>query len=87
MSKIIIHPQVEGFVRALAPEPRRRLVRAMKAVPTGDIKALAAAVLQIMEQPAAGVVYGASARQASQSGPAPANEAAEYAAIFERLRH
>ena len=26
MSKVVVHPQVETFVRALAPEPRRRPV-------------------------------------------------------------
>lgn len=40
MSKVLVHPQAEAFVRALAPEPRRRLIRALKALPTGDIKAL-----------------------------------------------
>jgi mRNA-degrading endonuclease RelE of RelBE toxin-antitoxin system len=40
MSKIIVHPQVEGFVRSLAPEPRRRLITAMKALPAGNTKAL-----------------------------------------------
>ena len=40
MNKVIVHPQAEAFVRALAPEPRRRLVRAMKALPAGDTKAL-----------------------------------------------
>jgi glycosyltransferase involved in cell wall biosynthesis len=54
--------------------------------PPGDIKALAAAVLQLIEQPAAGVIYGATARQTAQSSPTPQNEAAEYVALFERLR-
>jgi mRNA-degrading endonuclease RelE of RelBE toxin-antitoxin system len=40
MNKVIVHPQAEAFVRALAPEPRRRLVRVMKALPAGDTKAL-----------------------------------------------
>ncbi len=40
MNKIIIHPQAEAFVRALAPEPRRRLVKAMKALPKGDTRLL-----------------------------------------------
>lgn len=40
MTKVIVHPQVETFVRALAPEPRRRLVKAMKGLPARDIKSL-----------------------------------------------
>ena len=40
MNKVIVHPEAEAFVRALAPEPRGRLVRAMKALPAGDTKAL-----------------------------------------------
>jgi mRNA-degrading endonuclease RelE of RelBE toxin-antitoxin system len=40
MSKVVVHPQVEKFVRSLPPIPRRRLVLAMKALPSGDIKAL-----------------------------------------------
>ncbi len=40
MNRVVVHPQTETFMRALAPEPRRRLVRALKALPTGDIKAL-----------------------------------------------
>ena len=40
MSKVVVHPQVETFVRGLAPEPRRRLVKAMKALPGGGTKPL-----------------------------------------------
>jgi mRNA-degrading endonuclease RelE of RelBE toxin-antitoxin system len=40
MSRIIIHPQAEAFMRGLAPEPRGRLVWALKALPTGKIKPL-----------------------------------------------
>jgi mRNA-degrading endonuclease RelE of RelBE toxin-antitoxin system len=40
MNRIVIHPQVEAFVRFLAPEPRRRLTKAMKSLPRGDIQAL-----------------------------------------------
>jgi mRNA-degrading endonuclease RelE of RelBE toxin-antitoxin system len=40
MAKVVVHPQAEAFVRALAPEPRGRLVRAMKALPAGDTKQL-----------------------------------------------
>jgi mRNA-degrading endonuclease RelE of RelBE toxin-antitoxin system len=31
---------VERFIKTLAPEPRRRLVRAMKQLPAGETKAL-----------------------------------------------
>jgi hypothetical protein len=40
MNRVVLHPQTETFMRALAPEPRRRLVRALEALPTGDINAL-----------------------------------------------
>ena len=40
MNRVLIHPQAEEFVRSLAPEPRLRLLRAMKALPAGDSKAL-----------------------------------------------
>jgi glycosyltransferase involved in cell wall biosynthesis len=52
----------------------------------GDFKALAAAVLQVIEQPALGVSFGAGARQLAQSLPTPADEAAEYVALLKRLR-
>lgn len=38
--RIIIHRQAEAFIKALAPEPRKRLVRALKALPAGEIKPL-----------------------------------------------
>ena len=44
--KITVFPQAEGFIRALAPEPRKRLVQAIKALPAGDIKILEGALLQ-----------------------------------------
>jgi mRNA-degrading endonuclease RelE of RelBE toxin-antitoxin system len=40
MSKVIIHPQAEAFLRALSPEPRARLVKALKTLPAGDTKVL-----------------------------------------------
>jgi mRNA-degrading endonuclease RelE of RelBE toxin-antitoxin system len=40
MNRYVIHPQAEKFIRALSPEPRRRLVKAIKSLPKGDIKAL-----------------------------------------------
>jgi mRNA-degrading endonuclease RelE of RelBE toxin-antitoxin system len=40
MRRVVVHPEAEAFVRALAPEPRRRLVQAMKRLPAGDTKPL-----------------------------------------------
>ena len=40
MNRVVVHPEAAAFVRALAPEPRRRLVQAMKGLPAGDTKAL-----------------------------------------------
>ena len=40
MSRVVVHSQAERFIRALAPEPRRRLIKAMKGLPSGDITAL-----------------------------------------------
>jgi glycosyltransferase involved in cell wall biosynthesis len=54
--------------------------------PPGDFKAVAAATLQLIEQPGVAVGYGAAAREKTQSAPTPHSEAAEYVALFERLR-
>lgn len=40
MSSSILHPQAEAFLRTLAPEPRARVIKALKALPSGDTKAL-----------------------------------------------
>jgi mRNA-degrading endonuclease RelE of RelBE toxin-antitoxin system len=40
LNKYVVHPQAEEFIRSLAPEPRSRLVRAIKALPEGETKAL-----------------------------------------------
>lgn len=40
MSKIVIFPQAEAFILSLAPEPRKRLTQALKALPDGDTKPL-----------------------------------------------
>jgi mRNA-degrading endonuclease RelE of RelBE toxin-antitoxin system len=40
MNKSVVHPQAEKFIKSLAPEPRRRIARAIKALPEGDCKAL-----------------------------------------------
>jgi len=54
--------------------------------PPGDFKALAAAVVELIEQPSAAVAFGAAARQAAQADPSPDSEAAAYVALIERLR-
>jgi len=40
MSRLLLHPQAEAFLRTLAPEPKARIVKALKALPSGDIKEL-----------------------------------------------
>jgi len=40
MNRLVIHSQAESFIRTLAPEPRTRLVRALKVLPAGEVKAL-----------------------------------------------
>ena len=42
--KIVVFPQVEAFIRALAPEPRRRLTQAIKALPAGQTKSMEGAL-------------------------------------------
>jgi mRNA-degrading endonuclease RelE of RelBE toxin-antitoxin system len=37
---VLISEQVEAFVRCLAPEPRRRLRLAIRALPEGDVRGL-----------------------------------------------
>ena len=46
--------------------------------PAGDFKALAAAVLELMENPAAAVTYGAAGRAAAQAASTPQLEAQAY---------
>jgi len=53
--------------------------------PLGDVKSLAAAVLQLIEQPAIGVQIGAAARAASATQPTPIDEAQGYVEIISRL--
>lgn len=40
MNRVVIHPQAERFIRGLAPEPRSRLVKAIKGLPVGEVKTL-----------------------------------------------
>ena len=54
--------------------------------PLGDIKALAAAVLKLIELPSIGIQIGAAARAAVAAGPTPLDEAENYVQIFSRLR-
>ncbi|HMC10152.1 MAG TPA: hypothetical protein VKH44_02635, partial [Pirellulaceae bacterium] len=54
--------------------------------PPGDIKALAAAVLGLMEHPGTAVAYGAAARATAQLGSSPECEAEAFAALVQRLQ-
>lgn len=54
-------------------------------VPPGDIKALADAISSHFDHPAAGIVRASAIRQQFQSGPTPADEAAAYVEVFDRL--
>lgn len=38
--KVVVFPQAESFIRSLAPEPRKRLIQAIKALPHGVTKLL-----------------------------------------------
>jgi mRNA-degrading endonuclease RelE of RelBE toxin-antitoxin system len=40
MSKVVVFPQAEAFIRGLPPEPRKRLIRGLKSLPAGDTAAL-----------------------------------------------
>lgn len=40
MNRLLIHPQAGAFIRSLAPEPRTRIIQALKSLPSGEIKAL-----------------------------------------------
>ena len=54
--------------------------------PVGDFKAIAAAVLRLIEQPDVAVAFGAAGRENAQAAATPQQEAAEYVALFERLK-
>jgi glycosyltransferase involved in cell wall biosynthesis len=53
--------------------------------PQGDIKALAANVLQLLDNPAEGIARGAAGRAKAQAGPTPADVAVQCAALISRL--
>jgi glycosyltransferase involved in cell wall biosynthesis len=53
--------------------------------PAGDFKTLAAAVLQLIDQPALADAWGAAARALAEARPRAADEAARYAAFIQRL--
>ncbi|HEY2412217.1 MAG TPA: glycosyltransferase family 4 protein [Pirellulaceae bacterium] len=55
------------------------------AYPLGDVKALAAAVLELIERPAIGIQVGAAARALAAMQPTPADEARAYIEIMSRL--
>jgi glycosyltransferase involved in cell wall biosynthesis len=52
--------------------------------PLGDVKALAAAVLELIDRPAIGIQVGAAARSAAAAGPTPLDEARSYVEIVTR---
>jgi glycosyltransferase involved in cell wall biosynthesis len=51
--------------------------------PPGDIKALAYTIIELMENPAIAVAYGAAAREAAIGLPSPPDEAAEYVSFIQ----
>lgn len=86
----LLQAQASGLpvIAADAPALRTHVVHEQTGLlyPSGDIKALAAAVLGIMEHPGTAVAYGAAARAAAQLGPAPEFEAEAFAALVQRLQ-
>jgi glycosyltransferase involved in cell wall biosynthesis len=54
--------------------------------PAGDIQALAAAILDLIDHPAAAVGYGAAARSAAQASSTIDDEAAAYIELVQRLQ-
>jgi glycosyltransferase involved in cell wall biosynthesis len=85
----LLHAQTAGLPVILAQSPMvEALVRNGETgfvYPLGDVKSLAAAVLQLIEQPAIGVQIGAAARAASATQPTPIDEAQGYVEIISRL--
>jgi glycosyltransferase involved in cell wall biosynthesis len=53
--------------------------------PLGDVKALASAVVELIERPAIGIQVGAAGRAAATAGPTPLGEARSYVEIISRL--
>jgi glycosyltransferase involved in cell wall biosynthesis len=53
--------------------------------PAGEVKALAAALLRLIENPAEGVRLGSAAREQMRTAPEVAAEATQYIALFRRL--
>jgi glycosyltransferase involved in cell wall biosynthesis len=86
----MLHAQASGLPVIAADSPALRMQAVHERTglihPPGDIKALAAAVLELMEHPGTAVAYGAAARAAAQSAPTPQSEAAAYASLIQRLR-
>jgi glycosyltransferase involved in cell wall biosynthesis len=74
-------------IAADAPAQRECLVPGQTGwlYPGGDFKALAELVQQAFEQPAKAIAIGAAARAHAQTLPAPAEEAADYVALFRQL--
>jgi glycosyltransferase involved in cell wall biosynthesis len=53
--------------------------------PPGDVKAMAAAIAQHFDQPAAGILRASAIRQEMQAAPTPSDEAAAYVKVFRSL--
>ena len=53
--------------------------------PLGDVKALAAAVLEMLERPAIGIHVGSAARVLAAMQPTPTDEAQAYVKIMNRI--
>jgi glycosyltransferase involved in cell wall biosynthesis len=72
-------------IAADASELRQSAEACGLSYPAGDIKALAAQVLQLLDNPAMAVSLGAAARAKVQADPKPESEAAEYVRLIARL--
>jgi glycosyltransferase involved in cell wall biosynthesis len=75
-------------IAADAPALREQIVadQAGLLFPPTDARALAAAVLRLLENPALAVNLGSAAREAARGQPTLDDEAAEYAELLSRLR-
>lgn len=85
---VMLQAQAAGLpmVAADSPGARRHVAPGESGLlhPPGDIKALAYAVIELMENPARAIEYGAAGRNAALAVPTPADEAAQYVTLIER---
>jgi len=68
-------------IRELAPAEAEGMF-----VPAGEIQSLAGAISNHFEHPGPGIVRASAIRQQMQAQPTPADEAAAYTELFQRLR-